>query len=103
MPNSVTIWSLVRCVNARTPTIVESVRSCSTATSRCRVRSGTKVVPLIGANVRSGGSHVPATIEGTNSSAPGASARRDAPTLTRTVSTGATVRRARGLSSDFSM
>jgi len=42
----------------------------------------------MGANVRSGGSHVPATIDGTNSSAPGAIDRRDAPTLSRRVSYG---------------
>ena len=55
------------------------------------------------ANVRYGGSHVPATIEGENSSAPGATSRWPAPTVRRSVVVGASVRRARGLNSAFSM
>ena len=39
-------------------------------TSKWLVRSGTAGAPVIGANVRSGGTQLPATIDGTNSSAP---------------------------------
>ncbi len=91
------------CRNARTPRTVVGERSCSAVTSNVTLRSGVKVVPAIGANVRSGGSQVPATIEGENSSAPGAISRWPAPTVRRSVEVGAIVRRARGLNSAFSM
>ena len=79
------------------------MKSCSAVASKCVVRCGVNVAPEIGANVRSGGSQVPAIIDGTNSSAPGAIARCDAPTLRRSEPVGVNVSRARGLNSDCSM
>jgi hypothetical protein len=63
------------------------------------VRSGRNSVPVSGAKVRSGGTHVFEALEGTNSSAPGASARAAALAMTLRPRVAAISTRARGLKS----
>jgi hypothetical protein len=70
----------------RTANTVDEVTSRSIVTRYVCVRSGVNEVPIRGAKVRSGGTHVFAIELATNSSAPGASARPAASNRSRSLS-----------------